>query len=285
MISPDDYALLSDLLKKYSGLALGPGKEYLIESRLPPVAVTYGHPDIAALLVALRSNRSPALIKHVCDAMTTNETMFFRDNKPFVSLEKEILPAAAKRAREAGRPVRIWCAASSTGQEPYSIAMIVAQMERELAGTKVEITATDYSSAVLARAKAGVYNQFEIQRGLPVQLMMKYFTQAPSGFELIPELRRMVTYQEINLLDPFPSYWQFDVIFCRNVLIYFDVVTKKSVVDRMAKLLVRGGSLFLGGTESTLGVTDSVVRVPNHPAGVFCKPSELPVHAGAAQAA
>jgi len=151
-------------------------------------------------------------------------------------------------------------------------------LESQLAGTKVEITATDFSAQALARAKAGVYNQFEVQRGLPVQLMMKYFRPVADGFELIPEIRSRVTYQAINLLNPFPAYWQFDVIFCRNVLIYFDVPTKKDVIDRMAKLLDRGGSLFLGGTESTLGVTDSVVRVPNHPAGVFCKQTDLALH-------
>ncbi len=278
MITPDEYAFLGELLKKHSGLALGPGKEYLIESRLPPVAVTYGHADVTALIAALRKGAPAAVVKNVCDAMTTNETLFFRDNKPFVALEKEILPAAARRAREQGRPVRIWCAASSTGQEPYSIAMIVAQTESQLGGAKVEIIATDYSAAALARAKSGVYNQFEVQRGLPVTHLMKYFTPVPEGFELKPEIRNRVQYQEINLLDPFPAYWQFDIIFCRNVLIYFDVPTKKDVIDRMARTMTRGASLFLGGTESTLGITDSVVRVPNHPSGVFCKPNELELH-------
>ncbi len=285
MITPDEYAFIEALLKKHSGLSLGPGKEYLLESRLPPVAVTYGHADVNALIAAMRRTTPPApLVKHVCDAMTTNETLFFRDNKPFVALEKEILPAAAQRARALGRPLRIWCAASSTGQEPYSIAMIVAQTEHLLGGTKVEITATDYSAAALARAKAGVYNQFEVQRGLPIQLMMKYFTQVPEGYAIKPEIRQRVTYQEINLLDPFPSYWQFDIIFCRNVLIYFDVPTKKDVIDRMARLLTPGGSMFLGGTESTLGITDSVVRVPNNQSGMLCRPSEVAMHATAVAA-
>lgn len=285
MITPDEYAFLAELLKKHSGLALGPGKEYLLESRLPPVAVTYGHADVTALITALRKGAPQAVVKNVCDAMTTNETLFFRDSKPFVALEKEMLPAAVRRAREQGRAVRIWCAASSTGQEPYSIAMIVAQSEHLLGGTKVEIVATDFSAVALARAKAGVYNQFEVQRGLPVTLLMKYFAPVPEGFALRTEVRNRVSYQEINLLDPYPAYWQFDIIFCRNVLIYFDVPTKKDVIDRMAKTLVRGGSLFLGGTESTLGITDSVVRVPNHPSGVFCKPNELDLHTSAPIAA
>ena len=284
MITPAEYTFLSDLLRRHSGLALGPGKEYLLESRLPPVAVTYGHADVTGLITALRGTPAPALVKHVCDAMTTNETLFFRDSKPFVSLEKEILPAAVLRARAAGRPVRIWCAASSTGQEPYSIAMIVQQMEPLLGGVKVEITATDFSAAVLARARSGVFNQFEVQRGLPVTMLMKYFTQSPEGFALKPEIRNRVTFQEINLLEPYPAFWQFDVVFCRNVLIYFDVPTKKDVIDRIARTLVRGGSLFLGGTESTLGITGSVVRVPGVMSGVFCRASEIDVHPTAAAA-
>jgi chemotaxis protein methyltransferase CheR len=281
MITPEDYAFLSDMLKKHSGLALGPGKEYLIESRLPPVAVTYGFADVQALILALRRAPAPPMLKHVCDAMTTNETLFFRDSKPFVALEKDILPAAAARAREQNRAIRIWCAASSTGQEPYSIAMIIAQIEAQLGGTKVEILATDYSAAALTRARAGIYNQFEVQRGLPIQLLMKYFTQTPEGFELSPDIRNRVAYQEINLLNPFPGQWQFDIIFCRNVLIYFDVATKKDVIDRMSRLLTRGGSLFLGGTESTLGITESMVRVPNQPSGVFAKPAEVGMHQAA----
>jgi chemotaxis protein methyltransferase CheR len=278
MIAVDDYAFLSDLLKRHSGLALGPGKEYLLESRLPSVAVTYGHADIAGLVNALRAAPPRELVKHVCDAMTTNETMFFRDGKPFVALEKELLPAAARRAKAQGRPLRIWCAASSTGQEPYTIAMIVAQIESQLDGCRVEITATDYSTAALNRAKAGIYNQFEVQRGLPVQLLMKYFKPHPEGFELSADIRQRVSYREINLLDPFPSFWQFDMIFCRNVLIYFDVATKKDVIDRMAKLLLPGGALFLGGTESTLGITDSVVRAPGNASGLFCRPQDLEHH-------
>ncbi len=285
MIDPSNYAFLSDLLKNHSGLSLGAGKEYLLESRLPPVAVTLGHAGLPELIQALRAGAPAAVVKLVCDAMTTNETLFYRDAKPFVALEKEILPAVVARARAQGRPVRIWCAASSTGQEPYSIAMTVAGMESTLAGTRVDILATDFSDAALARAKAGVYNQFEVQRGLPVQLLMKYFRPIGTDFEIVPDIRQRVTYQEINLLNPMPAHWQFDIIFCRNVLLYFDLATKRDVIDRMAKCLTRGGSLFLGGTESTLGITTSVVRVPNHVSGVFCRPIDLEYYTIAAQAA
>ena len=275
MITDADYAFLSDLLKRHSGLTLCPGKQYLLESRLPPVAVTYGHADLPALIAALRLGAPAPVVKNVCDAMTTGETLFFRDQKPFTTLEQDVLPLAVTRARAAGRPVRIWCAACSTGQEPYSIAMLLEKMTPQLAGTRVELLATDFSDAALARAKAAVYNQFEVQRGLPVQLLVKHFTPVADGFQLKDEVRRRVTFQSINLLNPFPAMWQFDVIFCRNVLIYFDVATKKDVLERMTRLLYQGGTVFLGGTESTLGVTEALVRTPGQPAGVFCRPSDL----------
>lgn len=283
MISPDDYRFISDILMRESGLSLGAGKEYLLESRLPGVAATYGYAGLPQMLTGLRAGRDPKLIKSLCDAMTTNETLFFRDAKPFDVLKSDVLPAAVARAR--GRTLRVWCAASSTGQEPYSIAMLVAQMESQLAGMEVQIVATDYSRSVIERARTGIYNQFEVQRGLPVQLLVKYFKPLGDGFELIPEIRRRVTFEEINLLHAFPAHWRFDIIFCRNVLIYFDVPTKKDVIDRMSKLLTSGGTLFLGGSESTLGITDSVVRVPRYSAGVFCKPSDLAIHENHAGAA
>jgi chemotaxis protein methyltransferase CheR len=285
MINADDYLFLSELLRTHSGLSLGSGKEYLLESRLPAVAATLSFDGLAALVQSLRSGAPAATIKLVCDAMTTNETLFFRDSKPFVALEKEFLPAAAERARAQGRAVRIWCAASSTGQEPYSIAMTVAQMEPALRGTRVEILATDFSTAAVTRARAGIYNQFEVQRGLPVQLLMKYFRPVGTDYELVPEIRQRVTFQEINLLHPFPAHWQFDIIFCRNVLLYFDVAVKRDVIDRMSRSLLRGGCLMLGGTESTLGITNSVVRVPNHVSGVFCRPGDLDVYTTRAAAA
>lgn len=274
MITADDYAFISALLKKHSGLSLGPGKEYLLESRLASVATGTGYADLSALIAGLRCGATAATIKLVCDAMTTNETLWFRDGKPFAALEQDLLPQAASRARAAGRPLRIWCAASSTGQEPYSVAILTAQMEAKL-GVGVEILATDYCSAAVKRAQSAVYNHFEVQRGLPIQVLVKYFQQVPEGFELVQDIRRRVRFEERNLLEPYPSHWSFDIILCRNVLIYFDVGTKKAVLERMAQLLTPGGALLLGGTESTLGITDAVVRVPTHPSGVFCRPQDV----------
>lgn len=275
MISADDYSFLADLLKQHSGLSLGPGKEYLIESRLPAVLSAFGHSSISTLVLSLRIAAPPQIVKSICDAMTTNETFFFRDTTPFTILQQQVLPPAIQRARATNRPLRIWCAACSTGQEPFTIAMILAQMESALQDVRVDIVATDYSSQALARARNGIYNQFEVQRGLPVQLLVKFFRPVPEGFQVIPELHRRISYQELNLLKPFPAGWQFDIIFCRNVLIYFDVATRRDVLERTAKSLYQGGSVFLGGTESTLGITDALVRVPGQASGVYRRPADL----------
>lgn len=275
MITPEDYAFIANLLKVHSGLSLGDGKAYLLESRLPPVATSLGYADLPALFRALRAGAPQSVVKAVCDAMTTGETLFFRDTAPFTVFREMLLPSALQRARESRRAVRIWCAACSTGQEPYSLAMTLADMQADLSGTPVEIVATDYSAHAVARAREGVYNQFEVQRGLPVQNLVKYFQPAAQGFQIKPELRQSIRFEEINLLKPFPATWQFDIVFCRNVLIYFDTATKKDVLDRMSRLLFRGGAVLLGGTESTLGVTESLTKMPGTLGGIYCRPADV----------
>jgi chemotaxis protein methyltransferase CheR len=260
MIALDDYRFLADLLRHHSGLALGVGKEYLLESRLPPVATLHGFPDLSTLIAALRCTPSPALLKDVCDAMTTGETLFFRDGAPFTMLQHQLLPDAVSRARAERRPVRIWCAACSTGQEAYSVAMTVHQCRADYGGTAIQILATDFSSPTVARAREGIYNQFEAQRGLPVHLLVRFFRQVPQGFQLVPEIRAQVSFEEQNLLKPFTANGLFDIIFVRNVLIYFDTATKRDVLQRISRQLQPGGVVLLGGTESTLGVTDTLVR-------------------------
>jgi chemotaxis protein methyltransferase CheR len=269
MISVEDYHFLSELLRKNSGLALGPGKEYLLQSRLPPVAATFGFPNLPALFTALRRGAAPAVVKSVCDAMTTGETLFFRDGSPFQVFRETLLPEALARARAAGRGIRIWCAACSTGQEAYSVAMTVAQMEPQLAGSRVEILATDYSSATVARARNGIFSHFDVQRGLPVQLLVKHFKQVPDGYQISESLRRQVTFQEHNLLTSFAGFGAFDIIFCRNVLIYFDTNTKRDVMERIARQVHAGGCVLLGGAESTLGITETRTRQAGLPAPVY----------------
>ena len=271
MIAPADFEFISALVKQKSGLTLGAGKEYLVESRLQAVAATAKCDDISGLVRALRGFPDAKLVKAVCDAMTTSETMFFRDDAPFRELRETLIPAAAARCRDAGRPLRIWSAACSTGQEPLSIAMTVLQSKATLGTTPVEITASDYSSVQLARARSGVYNHFEIQRGLPVGLLVAHFQQIPDGFRANDDLRKMMTFHERNLLEPFTGLAQFDVIFCRNVLIYFDVQTKGDVLQRMANQLAPGGVVILGGSETTLGITEAFERREGSTAGVYVR--------------
>lgn len=269
MIAADEYRFLQAFLHQRSGLSLGEGKEYLIESRLSPVAVSLGFANLHALVLSLRSGPAPTVAKSVCDAMTTGETLFFRDNTPFNVFRDALLPEAVTRARAQGRPVRVWSAASSTGQEAYSLSMLVEEEERKLAGARVEILATDYSSSTVARAKQGTFNQFEVQRGLPIQYLLKYFTTVGQTYQIKDQVRRRVTFREQNLLAPFTDAGIFDVIFVRNVLIYFDQATKKDVLERLTRQLAPGGALVLGGTENTLGITDMLVREPACAASVY----------------
>src|SRR5216683_5307606 len=228
-----DYEFLRKLLKERSGLDLSSDKQYLVESRLTPLARRVGLSDIAELVTKIRSG-SEALTSEVVEAMTTNETLFFRDKIPFDHLRDAILPALVQ-ARASRRSLRIWCAASSTGQEPYSIAMCVKEFAG-LSGWRVEIVATDLSQEVLEKSRAGIFSQFEVQRGLPIQMLVKYFKQTGEFWQINPDIRAMVQHRPLYLLHDFAQLGVFDVIFCRNVLIYFDQETKINIFGRLAKL-------------------------------------------------
>ena len=195
------------------------------------------------------------------EAMTTNESFFFRDKIPFEHFRDAIMPhLMTARARE--RRIRIWCAAASTGQEPYSLAMMVKEMKDKLGGWRVEILGTDISVDVLEKAKAGVYSQFEVQRGLPIQMLVKYFTQAGDTWQIAPDIRAMVQYRQHNLLAEFAGFGRFDVVFCRNVLIYFDQQTKSSVLNRIARQLDPDSYLVLGAAETVVGLSDAFKPIP-----------------------
>jgi chemotaxis protein methyltransferase CheR len=250
-----DYDYLRKFLKERSGLDLSPDKQYLVESRLLPLTRKESLSGIPDLVQKIK-NGDGRLSTDVVEAMTTNETFFFRDKIPFDHLRDTILPALIQ-ARAARRSIRIWSAASSTGQEPYSIAMCLKEMGAALAGWRIEIVATDLSQEVLEKSKAGVYSQFEVQRGLPIQLLVKYFTQSGDIWQLKGDVRSMVQFRQLNLLQDFSHLGTFDVIFCRNVLIYFDQDTKAVIFERLAKCLEADGTLLLGAAESVVGVTDA----------------------------
>lgn len=255
-MKPEDFDLLSGLLKERSGLDLSKDKLYLLESRLIPLARKRGMTGLDELVTAVRTKNEESLLAAVTEAMTTNESSFFRDIKPFEMFRKVVLPKFLEQ-RADKRSIRIWCAAASTGQEPYSLAISLREEAEALAGWRVEIVATDLSTEVLEKAKAGMYSQFEVQRGLPIQLLMKYFKQSNEMWQIDDSIRAMVKFRELNLLNDFAMLGAFDIIFCRNVLIYFDQPTKRDVLERMYRLMPADGALFLGGAETVLGVTDS----------------------------
>jgi chemotaxis protein methyltransferase CheR len=259
-VTPSDYDFLRKLLRERSGLDLSADKQYLVESRLIPLARRAGLPGIAELVAKVKSG-SDGLTSEVVEAMTTNETFFFRDKIPFDHLRETILPALLQ-ARASRRSLRIWSAACSTGQEPYSIAMCVREFAA-LAGWRIEIVATDLSQGVLDKARAGIFSQFEVQRGLPIQMLVKYFTQVGELWQLNANIRGMVQHRQLNLLQDFSHLGTFDVVFCRNVLIYFDQDTKAGIFERVAKVLEPDGVLVLGAAESVVGITDAFKPYPD----------------------
>jgi chemotaxis protein methyltransferase CheR len=254
-VTPLDYEFLRKLLKERSGLDLSVDKQYLVESRLLPLARRANLPGLGELVQKLKGG-AEALATDVVEAMTTNETFFFRDKIPFDHLRSTILPELLQ-ARASRRSLRIWCAASSTGQEPYSIAMCLKEIAPALAGWRVELVATDLSQAVLEKSKSGIFSQFEVQRGLPIQMLVKYFAQTGELWQINADIRAMVQFRQLNLLQDFSHLGTFDVIFCRNVLIYFDQDTKIGVFNRLARIIEPDGFLVLGAAETVVGLTEA----------------------------
>jgi len=259
-VTPPEYEYLRKLLRDHSGLDLSADKQYLIESRVLPLLRKAGLADIGELVKNIKAG-SASLTTQVVEAMTTNETFFFRDKVPFDHFRDTIMPEILQ-ARGSRKSIRIWCAAGSTGQEPYSLAICLKEMSAALAGWRVEIVATDLSQEVLEKSKAGIYSQFEVQRGLPIQMLVKYFKQNGELWQINPEIRAMVQHRQLNLLHDFSQLGMFDVIFCRNVLIYFDQETKIGILNRLARLTAPDGFLVLGAAETVVGLTDAFKPYP-----------------------
>ena len=261
-MTPLDYDYLRRLLKERSGLVLAADKQYLVESRLLPVARRAGVAGLGDLVQKLKGSQAEPLVVEVVEAMTTNESFFFRDKTPFEYFRDVIMPALLV-ARAAQRRIRIWCAAASTGQEPYSLAICLREMSHAIAGWRIDIIATDLSTEVLEKAKSGIYSQFEVQRGLPITMLIKYFTQVGECWQIAPDLRAMVQFKPLNLLSDFAHLGTFDLVLCRNVLIYFDQPTKVGVLERIARITERDGYLILGAAETVVGLTDSFKPLPD----------------------
>ncbi len=245
---------LAAMLKTRSGLIIGQDKTYLLETRLVTLLRREQIGDLNALAERLSRPGAEALAREVVEAMTTNESFFFRDEKPFQHFRTQALPRMLAN-RQPGAALRIWSAASSTGQEAYSLAMVLAENKALVVGRRIEIIGTDIARAPLARARDGQYTQFEVQRGLPVQYLMKYFRKEDPHWRIVPEIREMAQFREFNLLGDLRPLGRFDIVFCRNVLIYFDQPTKTRVLEAMAAQMAPDGVLYLGGAETVLGIT------------------------------
>ena len=258
-----DFDFISGLIKAGSGLVLTIEKAYLLESRLVPVARKHGLDNLEGLIAAVRRAPKGPLMGEVIEAMTTNESFFFRDGKPFDIFRNTFLPEIVKR-RAASKSLRIWCAAASTGQEPYSLAMLLQEEAKQLEGWNCQILGTDISDEVLERAKSGIYTHFEVQRGLAIQRLIKFFDKQGELWQVKPDIRKVVQYRKFNLLDDPRPLGQFDVVFCRNVLIYFDPETKTRVLGGISKVTDKDGILFLGAAETVLGISEAFRPVPGH---------------------
>jgi len=259
-MKPQSFEVFSSLLRNGSGLVIGPDKQYLLESRLGAILKAEGLRDLDALADRLRG-RALDIERQVIEAMTTNESFFFRDDKPFAHFRTNAIPKLLT-SRQPGTKLRIWSAAASSGQEAYSLAMILADLRGQIGARPVEILGTDLSREQLIRAQSGIYSQFEVQRGLPMTMLVKHFSKDGANWQISAALRAMVSFREWNLLaDPRPL-GMFDVVFCRNVLIYFDQPTKARVLNAIAKQMAPDGLLYLGGAETVLGITDKFAAVP-----------------------
>jgi chemotaxis protein methyltransferase CheR len=267
-MTDQDFEFIRKLVRQRSAIALEDGKQYLVESRLAPLVRELNVDSIADLVGLLRAPLSNGLEQQVVEAMVTTETTFFRDLHPFETLRKAVIPdLVQKRQRE--RRLNIWCAACSTGQEPYSVAVLLREHFPELAGWKVNILATDLSRGVLARAREGRYSQMEVNRGLPAALLVKHFQQHGMSWQLRDEIRGMVDFQELNLVRAWPPLPRMDLVFLRNVMIYFEVETKKAILGRMASVLQTDGYLLLGGAETTFNLNDSYRRLDQFKGGFY----------------
>ncbi|MFI7541326.1 CheR family methyltransferase [Actinoplanes sp. NPDC049599] len=273
-LSAADFAFVSAMVRREAAIVLAPGKEYLVEARLIPVARQVGAASVADFLANLQRRPNQADQRRVIDALTTNETSWFRDREPFTALTDVVLPELV-RTRGTNRTLRVWSAASSSGQEAYSLAITL--QENLPAGWSYEILGSDISTEMIKRAEAAEYSQVEVNRGLPASQLVQYFERAGAHWRITPGLRRNVSFKLMNLTAPLPPLPPFDVIFLRNVLIYFDVATKKSVLRNVARLLRPDGWLFLGAAETTIGIDDNYERVAAGRTSAYRVRSAVPV--------
>ncbi len=262
----EEESFFAQIVHKNSGIVLGDDKGYLIESRLAPLARDLGHKSLRELYDAVKLSLNPELRQRVIEALTTNETLFFRDIAPFKLIQQELIQRYKKSLN---RPIRIWCAAASTGQEPYSLTMSFMESWPDITKNDLQIIASDINTQVIDRAQKGVYTQIEVNRGLPILMLTKYFQQNGTHWIISSKLRDFITWKIVNLTQPLTVAGPFDLIFCRNVLIYFNMELKRQILEKMARMLKPDGILFLGSTETVLGITDAVQSKTSQVGGIY----------------
>jgi chemotaxis protein methyltransferase CheR len=260
MLNQVDFQYIARLVKEDAGITLGEGKEYLVQSRVEPVAKSLGFVDISSFVIHLQKSSDKIRRRQVVESLTTHETSFFRDIEPFEALKTKIIPQLIEKLRPK-KELTIWCGAASSGQEPYSLCMLIRETFPELSSWRIKFKATDVSAAILAKAKSGIFNQIEINRGLPVRYLPKYFEKNNQDWIIRPDIREMVEYSELNLLHPFTTIPPCDLVMLRNVLIYFDIETKRQILNRVHSILKPEGYLFLGTAETTLNLCDNFNRI------------------------
>jgi chemotaxis protein methyltransferase CheR len=267
-ITPQEFEIVQQLIRDQAGIVIETGKEYLVESRLQQLARKENIPSVTELVAKLKGFSGRALAQKVVDSMTTNETTFFRDVEPFEVLKKHVFPKLIEE-RQATKRLNIWYAASSTGQEPYSVSMLLKEHFPQLASWTITQLATDISPTVLERAREGKYGQVEVNRGLPATYLVKYFNKQGNEWQLKDTIRSMVKFEELNLVKPWPAMPQMDLVMIRNVMIYFDVEAKKQILGRIRKVLRPDGYMFLGGAETTMNLDDGFVREQHDRSGCY----------------
>jgi chemotaxis protein methyltransferase CheR len=267
-VSKSDFNYIQELVLERSAIVLEDGKEYLVESRVGQVAETEGFAAIDQLVEALRKNSHNGLQSKVIEALTTNETSFFRDIYPFKTLKDIVLPELLE-SRANKKKLNVWCAASSSGQEPYSIAMLIRQYFATLLDWKMTIIASDISEKMLDRCRSGKFSQFEVNRGLPASYLVKYFEKNGATWSIKKQFLKMIHFQQINLSKELPHLPKMDIIFMRNVLIYFDIETKKKIFKQLRSILQPDGFLFLGAAESTINLDSSFERMDYKYSGCY----------------
>lgn len=267
-MTEQEFDIVRRLLRERSAIVLEAGKEYLVETRLAPLVRQLNLKSIGELIAQLSRRPDNGLHRQVVEAMVTTETLFFRDHHPFEGLRKLVIPDLISR-RRAERRLHIWCAASSSGQEPYSLALLLREHFPELTGWKITFLASDISREMVARARDGRYSQIEVNRGLPAALLVKYFEQSGTTWQLRADIRNSIDFQEINLAQAWPALPRMDLVLLRNVMIYFEVETKRTILGKMARLLQPDGYLLLGGAETTLNLENSYRRAEPLKAGFY----------------